>query len=230
MLQCLVFPTRMSRLTVTTLLHIECSPRKQRSASMELAHSFIERYRRNDPQTQVRTLDLWSMHLPEFDEDAMNAKYAGLSGTPLTPSQQSAWQTLEDLAAHLYRADVLVFSVPLWNFSIPYKLKHFIDLVSQKDILFSFDPEHGLRGLLQGKQAVVAYARGMDFSAQSITPAERFDFQKPYVEAWLGFIGVSDVHALIVEKTIFGDEVDRDSRFAASQQARDLADNLTRRT
>ncbi|WP_065259433.1 FMN-dependent NADH-azoreductase [Pseudomonas bananamidigenes] len=215
---------------MTTLLHIECSPRKQRSASMEVARSFIERYRNNHPQTQVCTLDLWNLQLPEFDAEAMNAKYAGLSGTPLTPSQQSAWQTLENLAAHLHRADVLVFSVPLWNFSIPYKLKHFIDLVSQKDILFSFDPERGLQGLLMGKQAVVAYARGMDFSAQSITPAERFDFQKPYVEAWLEFIGVSDVHALIVEKTIFGDEVDRDSRFAASQRARVLADNLGRRT
>nr|WP_279309709.1 NAD(P)H-dependent oxidoreductase [Pseudomonas koreensis] len=197
---------------------------------MEVAQRFIERYRQNAPDTHVSTLDLWSLQLPEFDEDAMNAKYAGLSGTPLTPSQQSAWRTLEDLAAHLYRADVLVFSVPLWNFSIPYKLKHFIDLVSQKDILFSFDPERGLRGLLQGRQAVVTYARGMDFSAQSSTPAERFDFQKPYVEAWLEFIGVSDVHALIVEKTIFGEEVDRDSRDAASQQARDLADDLTRRT
>ena len=213
---------------MTTLLHIECSPRKQRSASKEVAQRFIERYRQNVPNTHVSTLDLWSLQLPEFDKEAMNAKYAGLSGTPLTPSQQSAWRILEDLAAHLYRADVLVFSVPLWNFSIPYKLKHFIDLVSQKDILFSFDPERGLRGLLQGKQAVVAYARGMDFSAQSSTPAERFDFQKPYVEAWLEFIGVSDVHALIVEKTIFGEEVDRDSRDAASQQARDLADNLTR--
>lgn len=226
MLQCLAYPTGTSRLTVTTLLHIECSPRKQRSASMEVAQRFIERYRQNAPNTHVRTLDLWSLQLPEFDEDAMNAKYAGLNGTPLTPSQQSAWRILEDFAAHLYRADVLVFSVPLWNFSIPYKLKHFIDLVSQKDILFSFDPERGLRGLLQGKQAIVAYARGMDFSAQSSTPAERFDFQKPYVEAWLEFIGVSDVHALIVEKTIFGEEVDRDSRDAALLQARKLADQL----
>ncbi|MEG3012106.1 MAG: NAD(P)H-dependent oxidoreductase, partial [Pseudomonas sp.] len=107
-------------------------------------------------------------------------------------------------------------------------LKHYIDLVSQKDILFSFDPERGPQGLLRGKTAVVAYARGLDFSAQSTTPAERFDFQKPYIEAWLEFIGITDVHALIVEKTILGEEMDRDSRLVASQQARDLADRLTR--
>ncbi|MBD9591179.1 NAD(P)H-dependent oxidoreductase [Pseudomonas sp. PDM03] len=213
---------------MTTLLHIECSPRKQRSASLEVARSFITRYRENTPDTDIITLDLWNMALPEFDDLAMEAKYAGLSGTALTPAQQEAWNTLKDLAAHLHRADVLVMSVPLWNFSIPYKLKHFIDLVSQKDILFSFDPERGLEGMLHNKIAVVAYARGLDFSAQSITPAERFDFQKPYVEAWLQFIGVTDVHSVIVEKTILGEDVDLDAREAATGQARGLADTLCR--
>ena len=213
---------------MTTLLHIECSPRKQRSASLEVARSFIARYRENTPDTDIITLDLWNMALPEFDDLAMEAKYAGLSGNALTPAQQEAWNTLKDLAAHLHRADVLVMSVPLWNFSIPYKLKHFIDLVSQKDILFSFDPERGLEGMLYNKIAVVAYARGLDFSAQSITPAERFDFQKPYVEAWLQFIGVTDVHSVIVEKTILGEDVDLDAREAATQQARGLADTLCR--
>lgn len=213
---------------MTTLLHIECSPRKQRSASLEVARSFIARYRENTPDTDIITLDLWNMALPEFDELAMEAKYAGLNGTALSPAQQEAWNTLKDLAAHLHRADVLVMSVPLWNFSIPYKLKHFIDLVSQKDILFSFDPERGLKGMLHNKIAVVAYARGLDFSARSITPAERFDFQKPYVEAWLQFIGVTDVHSVIVEKTILGEDVDLDAREAATQQARGLADTLCR--
>jgi len=213
---------------MTTLLHIECSPRKQRSASLEVARSFITRYEENTPDSEIITLDLWSMVLPEFDELAMEAKYAGLNGTPLTPAQEGAWNTLKDLASHLHRADVLVMSVPLWNFSIPYKLKHFIDLVSQKDILFSFDAERGLEGMLLNKTAVVMYARGLDYSAQSITPATRFDFQKPYVEAWLKFVGVTNVHSVIVEKTILGEDVDLGAREAATQQARKLADSICR--
>ncbi|MFW9081258.1 FMN-dependent NADH-azoreductase [Pseudomonas sp. P2757] len=210
-----------------TLLHIECSPRKQRSASREVAHSFISRFKQNNPDTQLATLDLWDCQLPELDDEVLNAKYAGINGTPLTAAQQSAWDTFAALAAPLHRADFIVLSVPLWNFSIPYKLKHFIDLVSQNGILFSFDPEHGLQGMLKGKTAVVTYARGMDFSAQSTTPAERFDFQKPYVEAWLAFIGVSDVHALIVEKTLLGADVDQSSRDTTNQQAKALADALS---
>ncbi len=208
---------------MTTLLHIECSPRKQRSASLEIARQFIARYQHNAPDTQVVTLDLWALDLPEFDGPVMDAKYAGLSGTPLTEEQAAAWATLKSLAAHLHQADVLVFSIPLWNFAVPYKLKHFIDVVSQKDVLFEFSPEHGLRGLLHNKTAVNVYARGMDFSTPD---AQAMDFQKPYMEAWLGFIGVTEVHSLYVEKTILGPETDQASRLASCEQALALADRL----
>ena len=46
-----------------------------------------------------------------------------------------------------------MFAVPLWNFGIPYKLKHLIDLVTQKDLLFSFDGQ-AFGGLLSGRKAL----------------------------------------------------------------------------
>lgn len=211
---------------MTTLLHIESSPRKIRSASTEVARSFISRYSENNPKTKVVTLDLWSMQLPEFDQSAMEAKYADLNGTALTPEQEAAWTKLQHLASFMHEADIIVLSVPLWNFSIPYKLKHFIDLVSQKDILFGFNPERGFEGLLRNKTAINVYARGLDFSAQSITPSERFDFQKPYIEAWLRFIGITNVHSIIVEKTIFGDDIDRAERLKAGNLAKQFADQF----
>ncbi|MFC3943376.1 FMN-dependent NADH-azoreductase [Pseudomonas gingeri NCPPB 3146 = LMG 5327] len=211
---------------MTTLLHIECSPRKHRSASLEAAHGFIERYRHHRPATEVMTLDLWSEPLPDLDQPAMDAKYAALAGLALSPEQAKAWQRLEALGAPLLKADLIVLSVPLWNFGIPYKLKHFIDLVSHKGILFEFSPERGLEGLLGGRIAVVTYARGLDFSAQSATPAERFDFQKPYVEAWLQFVGITEVHSVTVEKTLLGQDMDEASRRAGAEQAHALADRL----
>ncbi|WP_025130216.1 FMN-dependent NADH-azoreductase [Pseudomonas sp. PH1b] len=214
---------------MTQLLHIQCSPRLRRSASMEIARQFIQRYQQQVPSTEVRTLDLWSLDLAELDQTAMDAKYALLGGQPLSPAEQQAWAGLQELAAPLHEADLLVFSVPLWNFSIPYKLKHFIDLVSHQGILFSFDPERGLQGLLNNKTAVVSYARGLDFSARSDTPAQAFDFQKPYIEAWLNFIGVNEQHSLIVEKTILGAEMDLASRQAATCQAHALADQMAAR-
>lgn len=211
---------------MTRLLHIQCSPRLRRSASLEIAQNFIRRYQQQRPDTQVSTLDLWSLDLPELDQTAMDAKYAQLAGQPLSNAEHKAWARLQALAEPLHQADLLVLSVPLWNFSIPYKLKHFIDLVSHQGILFSFDPERGLQGLLRDKTAVTAYARGLDFSARSSTPAPAFDFQQPYVEAWLNFIGITDRHSLIVEKTLLGAELDLASRQTAAHQAHALAEQL----
>jgi FMN-dependent NADH-azoreductase len=205
-----------------TLLHIESSPRKTRSASLDVARTYLEAWRDAHPDHRIDVLDLWSVEMPEFDGDALNAKYADLSGTPLSAAQQQAWAGIRHLAQRLHDADTLLFSVPLWNFSIPYKLKHFIDVVSQRNILFSFD-ESGSHGLLEGKKAVLIYARGLDYSVQSSTPAHSFDFQRPFMEAWLRFVGVTDVESIVVEKTLLGSEVDDAARQAAREQAVALA-------
>lgn len=84
---------------MTRLLHIQCSPRLRRSASLEIAHSFIQRYQQQVPDTQVSTLDLWSLELPELDQTTMDAKYARLGGQPLNAGEQGSWGRLQELAA-----------------------------------------------------------------------------------------------------------------------------------
>lgn len=204
------------------LLYVEASPRKQRSASIEVARAFLAAYREAHPADEIETLDLWAVDLPEFDGPAMEAKYAGLSGTPLTEAQETAWRRIRELAQPFHAADRLLFAVPLWNFGIPYKLKHLIDVISQKDVLFSFT-ERGFSGLLPGCKAAVIYARGLDYGPSAFTPAAGFDFQKPYMEMWLRFIGVTDITAITVEKTLFGPEVDTRARAEAKAWAESVA-------
>jgi FMN-dependent NADH-azoreductase len=204
------------------LLYIECSPRKQTSASIEVCRAFLDAYRTANPADTIQTLDIWDLAMPELDGDALAAKYAGLSGTAATPAQKSAWRSIEELAAPFHAADKLLFGVPLWNFGIPYKLKHLIDVISQKDVLFTFDGT-GFVGKLTGKKAAVVYARGLDYvSPGSFTPAREYDLQRPYVEMWLKFVGVTDVHGILVEKTLFGPDGQSD-RIKAVEAARALA-------
>lgn len=205
------------------LLYVECSPRKAKSASIEVCRVFLDAYAAAQPGDEVDTYDIWAMDLPAFGEDALNAKYAGLYGTGRTPEQNAAWAQLEALAAPFLAADKLLFAVPLWNFSIPYRLKQLIDLISQKDILFAFD-QNGFTGLMKAKSAAVVYARGLDYSPTSTwTPGESYDFQKPYMEAWLRFIGVTEISAIFVERTLFGPESDEAARAAAKAEATNLA-------
>jgi len=48
-----------------------------------------------------------------------------------------------------------LLAVPLWNFGIPYRLKHLIDLITHKDILFGFDGS-GFQGLLKARKAAAS--------------------------------------------------------------------------
>jgi FMN-dependent NADH-azoreductase len=203
---------------MTHILYIEASPRKSRSASIEVARAALGAWRTETPDLTIDTLDVWATDLPEFDGPAMEAKYAGLSGTALTADQAVAWDEIRTIAARFLAADAIVLAVPLWNFSIPYRLKHLIDLVTQKDVLFSFD-ETGFGGLLRGRKALVVCARGLDYSPSAGTPAGTYDFQKPYLEMWLRFIGISDITTIVVEKTLFGAEIDGAARDAARAEA-----------
>jgi FMN-dependent NADH-azoreductase len=201
------------------LLHVEASPRGQRSASLQVAHAFLEAWMARHPDGTVDALNVWTTELPEFDGDAMEAKYAGLEGRVRSPAQEKAWQEIEVLAGRFREADIVLFSVPMWNFGIPYRLKHLIDAISQKDVLFTFD-ERGLNGMLGGRQAVVVDARGVGMGADF--PREDLDFQQRYMTAWLRMIGITDVTHIEVEKTLMGAEIDHEARQAACAQAAEL--------
>jgi FMN-dependent NADH-azoreductase len=205
------------------LLYIEASPRKKRSASIQVSKAFLAAYREANPGDQIETFDIWAEQFPDFNESVFEAKYAGLSGVQRTQDQEKAWASIRTLARPFLAADKLLLGVPLWNFGIPYRLKQLIDLITHKDILFSFDGQN-FQGLMKAQKAAVVYARGLDYqSSHSPTPAEFYDLQKPYVEMWLRFLGVTSVESIIVEKTLFGPEVDRASRQEAEQEAALLA-------
>ena len=197
------------------LLHIESSPRKDRSASIELARFFEEEYMKRHPGDRVETLDLWHTKLPEFDGETINAKYAILHGLSHTPAQRKAWQTVVETFEQFRSADKFLFSVPMWNFGIPYKLKHYVDIITQPTLSFSYSETTGYQGLVTGKPVAVIYARGGGYSDPESAP---YDKQKPYVEDWLRFIGFTTIHPILVEPTL-ADPADVAKAKAAAREA-----------
>ena len=203
------------------LLYIETSPRKDRSASIEAAKTFIGEYERTHPEDEVETLDLWTTHLPEFDGHVIDSKYVILHGLEHTDEQRQAWKGVEDIIGQFNRADKYLFSLPMWNFGIPYKLKHYIDLIVQPGYTFSFSPEEGYKGLVTDKPVAVIYARGGAYGPG--TGAESYDLQKAYLEHILGFIGFKDFQTLLVEPTLVSPEDIKKTMEAAREQARAMA-------
>lgn len=203
------------------LLYIEGSPRKERSASIQIARTFIAEYERTHPNDVVETLDLWDTSLPEFDGQVIDSKYVILHGLKHTEEQKSAWRAVEDVISQFTRADKYLFSLPMWNFGIPYKLKHYIDVIVQPGYTFSFSPEEGYKGLMTGKPVATIYARGGAYGPG--TGAESYDLQKPYLEHILGFIGFGDFQTILIEPTLSSPEEKERSIEAAREQAKSVA-------
>jgi len=203
------------------LLHIVSSPRKERSASIEVANAFIGAWKRKHPEGQIDTLNVWETELLPFDKAALDAKYAGLEGKKRTAEQEAAWKQIKELANRFHAAEILLFSVPMWNFGLPYRLKHLIDIISQKDVLFTFD-ERGLLGLLNGRQMVVIAARGA-----TVGDNDAFkDHQVEYLATWAHMVGIPEPHAIVMERTLFGPEADAAARAEARGKAVELAGKL----
>jgi len=184
-----------------SLLHVKASPRGDRSFSGRVATAFLSAYRETHPDDEVMTLDVFETHLPPFDGFTLQAKYAVLHTEEQTPDEVRAWADVRRVAEEFRAADKYLFSVPMWNYGIPYRLKHYLDVLIQPGLTFSFSPETGYTGLVTGRPVVTICARG---GAYSEPGSVGLDFQKPYLDLLLGFIGFTDIRTILVEGTLSG--------------------------
>lgn len=189
---------------MSRLLYIESSPRKKRSASIEIARVFLDEYKKTHAHDEIQTIDLWHKEIPPFDGDIIDAKYSILHGQSYTEAERKAWRAVEQIISEFKNVDKYLISLPMWNFSIPYKLKHYIDVIVQPGYTFSFSPSEGYKGLVTGKPIVLIYARGGAYGPE--TGAGDLDLQKTYMESILKFIGFTDIRSLIIEPTLTSPE------------------------
>ena len=170
------------------LLYIEGSPRKDRSHSIKIANEYLKKVAENDNNIEIKTIDLWSLDLPEFNGDMMNAKYSIIAGSDPSDNEKNEWSKVTKIFDEFADADHYLFSVPMWNFNIPYKLKHYIDIVTQPGLAWSYSPDEGYKGLMNGRTATVVYSTGDGYSEG--TGFESFDLQKPYINLWQSLIHI----------------------------------------
>lgn len=166
-------------------------------------------------------MDLWHDHLPEFSGAIMEAKYARLNGQAFTDAQRDGFAAAERIALRLALADRVLISTPMWNFSIPYKLKQWLDVIIQPGLTFRFDPAQGYLPLLKDRPTVVILASGSDF----VTGMNRgrVDMATPYLREALRFIGIGNVRFLPIGPTTGPTEPIRAARDAAHRRLADMA-------
>lgn len=205
------------------ILHVKASPRGERSSSTEIAAAFMHRAEETESGVAVDELNLWESKLPQFGPDAVEGRYRLFAGMSVTESQRQAWQSVTEQIERLQSADLLLISSPMWNFSVPYVLKQYIDLIVQPRHTFSFDPASGYTGLIRGKPAVLALSRAGEYPEGPETP----DHQSTYLELVLGFMGFNPVRKVVLEPSYTGDETADVARLLeATMSAAALASEL----
>lgn len=76
---------------MATVLHVEASPKGDRSTSSAMARAFLAAYAEKHPGDAIRSLNVWSAELPSFGREHALAKFAPLLGERRTPAQEQAW-------------------------------------------------------------------------------------------------------------------------------------------
>jgi FMN-dependent NADH-azoreductase len=168
------------------LLQIDSSARSS-SVTRQLTAKFVEEWKKNHPDGEVVQRDLATTVLPHITDDWAGAH---LDPSQLTPAQRSYLATSDQLIEELQAADTIVIGAPMYNFAIPSSLKAWIDQIVRMGKTIGYGAS-GARGLLANKRVIVVTARGGAYGKGS--PAEKFDFQEPYLRHIFGFIGLTDV-------------------------------------
>ncbi|MFH1842931.1 MAG: FMN-dependent NADH-azoreductase [bacterium] len=202
---------------MATILHIDSSPRGDRSLSRQLASEFLEGWQKANPDDTIVYRDLGHEPVPHVTE-------AWVEGAFNPPERRSAAATeamavSDALVDELLAADRLVISAPMFNLHIPSTLKAYIDQIVRVNRTFTMD----MQGLVQGKKLLVITARGNVYHEGA--PFAAYDFQEPYLRAIFGFIGFTDITFVNCEGSNLGDEARAEGLATAKQQVSGLVSN-----
>lgn len=208
------------------LFYIDSSLGKTRSESiLDVSKSFLEAYQETHPNDQLETLNVWDMNLPELDEQTLDASYAIIHRMNHTPEQAKAWLKVVNLVSQFKAADKYLFTIPMWHLGVPYKLKHYLDLLIHPGQTFQYSLGEHESGLMTGRSAVVVYSRFDGYGKGS--GSENFESQKRFMEKALRLIGFARIHSIVVVEPMPGSQSCSDpNNVRAKEQAIRMAATL----
>lgn len=194
---------------MTHILHLDSSPRGERSISRALTNQFIDLWKQIHSNNAITYRDLGRHPVPPIDEAWIAAAFS--PPDQLTPVLEAALMISDELIDELLRANLYVFGIPMYNYSIPANFKAYIDQIVRVRRTFIIGAD-GYEGLLNDKKAVVITTRGGSYAGEPL------DFQEPYLRAVFDFIGITDVRFIHAENLAMGSD-ERQYSIAAAHKA-----------
>lgn len=138
------------------VLHICADPKPtEESASKQLAVAFFRTLAEQNPEVEITNVDLYENPPPFLDYQAIRGFWfpVFIDGHQPTDDEQLAGTYGIEQGEIFNQADVIVLTVPMWNFSVPAILKAWMDQVLSPSVTFTMDksgtiPLHKVRKLI----------------------------------------------------------------------------------
>jgi len=207
---------------MTRLLHLDSSPRGERSHSRRLTREFVAGWKQAHSADVVTYRDIGRNPVPHVNEAWIAAAY-----TPPEERTPELWEAIrisDQLVDEFLAADVYVIGTPMYNFSISSTLKAYIDQIVRIGRTFEFAPknlENPYKPLVLGKKMFIISARGSS-GFGSGGQYEKLNYQTPYLAKIFGFIGITDITFIDVENDESGGQKLADAIASARTQIAQL--------
>ena len=199
-------------------MHVDSSPKGELSNSRSLSRAFIDLLRAGLPRLELDYLDLAADPPAHVTREFAIATYTPEADR--TPGMKATLAPSDALCARLLAADVLVFAMPMYNFSIPSNFKAFIDMIVRAQVTYKVAPDGRYVGQLADKKVAFITSRGVDLRPG--TPWAAMDALTPALKAAFGFIGVADPRFVDAQPMQFADAEARAEGLARARA--DIAD------
>ena len=205
---------------MSSILHIDSSPRGERSQSRQLAKEFIAAWRKLHPDDVITYRDLRDNPVPHITEKWIEADF-----TPpelLTSEMAEVLKLSDELVDEFLAAERCVFSVPMHNFSIPSNFKAYIDQIVRVGRTFTLEKDK-FKGLAENKKVLFITARGVKYNLGS--PYQGWDCQEAALNYAFKFMGVNDIKFIHANGLDMGDEIRKKSIEDAKNKIKKLVVN-----
>lgn len=206
------------------VLHICADPKPtEESASKQLAVTFFRTLAEKYPDVNITNVDLYENPPPYLDYQAIRGFWfpVFIEGHKPTDDEQLAGAYGVAQGEQFNQSDVVVLTVPMWNYSAPAILKAWMDQVLSPSVTFTMD-KHGTKPLHQVKKLVLLASSGEVFKQDD----ER-DALTPLIVGSFADAGIEDVSIVWADGQYMFKYNDAEKRKAmAMEAAEELADEI----
>lgn len=197
----------------------------EESVSKQLSMAFISTLIEKVPDVELNNIDLFQDKPPFLDLDGYRGAWIPAFDPTYKPTKKelAALNYSERHAKMFNEADVLVLTMPMWNFSAPAIMKAWLDQVLTPNKTFTFGPE-GVQPLHHIQKLVLLVSSGGVYSEDD--PRDALSAQ---IRSTFDFIKITDISVAWADgqtAMFFGDHAERKQTAleAAEEIASDLAD------